>query len=71
MWGGKETYKIINSMVERELFFELVRKVSETGLFSKILQKQQYIYKLQAFKVYGINCKAIKRIYETLHVKHY
>jgi len=63
---GGETYQIINNMLGRELFFNLVRKVQETGQFSKILEKQQSKYQLQAFKLYGIDCKAIKRIYETL-----
>ena len=64
--GGEETYKILNNMLGSELFFNLVRKVQESGQFSKILEKQQSRYQLQAFKLYGIDCKAIKRIYETL-----
>jgi len=63
---GGDTYQIINNMLGRELFFNLVRKVQETGQFSKILEKQQLKYQLHSFKLYGIDCKAIKRIYETL-----
>lgn len=48
-----------------------MRKVEQSGKFGQILAKQQMKYQLQPFKLQGIDCRAIKRIYQSLEKKYF
>lgn len=48
---------------QKHKFFELVDLVEQSGKFSEILLKQQIKYQLQPFKIEGVDCQTIKRIY--------